>query len=206
MLRNRCVRCDYVIEATDDKLGNEVVCPECEATNVLRSEAEFRRQEAIRLARERERFLHALSTSRARPVSARLPRTTEAGWSPGTEDYSGHGLAILATRRLKDISVYLLVAAYLFPALALAPAVLVVFAGQPGIWSAIAFLLGSLVGVFAFIFFKFMSDTVRALADVTDLARTIDGRLAVLTEPIVIYDDVSESTDSDPVLSGQSTG
>jgi hypothetical protein len=180
-IKNRCVSCDFVIEAQDAMRGREVVCPKCETPNVLRSaeDAALMADEArTRADRERRRFLEGLTRS-----GSHTPPSSEAApaWSP--PDDAARGLAALAGRRLKDVSVYLLAIAYLVLVLAFATALTVV-AGtelQP-VWKAFAFLGGATAGVGAFVLLKFASDAVRALADVTDLLRSVDVRLEKLEE------------------------
>ncbi|MGE0713291.1 MAG: hypothetical protein AB7N76_35580 [Planctomycetota bacterium] len=124
--------------------------------------------------RERERFLAALGSGRG---------DAEPAWSAPIEASQGHHLALLAARRLKDISVYLLFFAFLLLTLAVGlGAALGVWGKLPGIWGPFAFVAGAFVGVLSFLFFKFMSDTVRALADLSDLARSLEVRVGHMSE------------------------
>jgi hypothetical protein len=169
-----------------------MVCPNCEATNVLLSAEDAAKQgEQLSLERERERreFLDALSRVRGTPSygSGGYRTPIEGGQSD---------LALMAARRLKDVSVYLLAFAYL---LLLIPVVLgfclFMWAGLPGLWGGFAFGTGVFVGATVFIVFKYMSDTVRALADLTDLQRGVDARLADLqrvAEAIAVKPDMSD--------------
>ncbi|MCO5171182.1 MAG: hypothetical protein M9894_33170 [Planctomycetes bacterium] len=177
-IKNRCVACDFVIEADDAMRGREVVCPKCETLNVMRSAedaARMRRDDQVQLDQERRRFLERL----ARPAAP--GGAVPAAWSP--PDDAARGLAVLAGRRLKDVSVYVLALAYLVLVLAFVIAGLLVIGTElPPIWKAFGFLAGATTGVVVFVIFKFTSDAVRALADVTDLLRSLDVRLERLEE------------------------
>ena len=117
---------------------------------------------------ERDRFMAALD---------RRGSTQGVQWDAPVE-LGGHSMALLAARRLKDISVYLLFFAFVLLLLPVGLGVALVVAGElPGIWSSFAFVAGVFIGVLCFLFFKFMSDTVRALADITDLARSLEARV-----------------------------
>lgn len=177
-IKNRCVACDFVIEAPDALRGHEVVCPKCETLNVLRSPGEAQQADSARLDQERRRFLERLAGSGGTPpVPAGAPATR------APVDDAPRGLAVLAGRRLKDVSVYILGMAYLLLALAfVAAGILVAGTGVPPVWKAFAFLAIALGGVLLFVLLKFASDSVRALADVTDLLRSIDVRLERIEE------------------------
>jgi hypothetical protein len=93
-------------------------------------------------------------------------------------------LALLAGRRLKDSSVYLLFFGYVLLLMALAAALAIVFwAEVPFAWKALGVASSTFFGVTVFVVFKLISDTVQALADLTDLGRSIDQRLAELGHP-----------------------
>jgi hypothetical protein len=181
-IKNRCVACDFVIEADDALRGREVVCPKCETLNVLRSADDVERMrhaDRERVDLERRRFLEQLG---GRAASGAAPRpAAPAPVSPA--DDAARGLAALAGRRLKDVSVYVLALAYLVLVLAFVAAGLVVVGtGLPPIWKAFGFLAAATSGVVVFVAFKFSSDAVRALADTTDLLRSVDLRLERLEE------------------------
>lgn len=189
-IKNRCVACDFVIEADDALRGREVVCPRCETLNVLRSNDDVERMRAAdreRVDRERQRFLQQLGSRSAsgavpRPSATPAPATS---WSAPTDDDAARGLAALAGRRLKDVSVYVLALAYLVLMMAFVSAgLLVVGTGLPPIWKAFGFLAAATAGVVVFVVFKFSSDAVRALADATDLLRSIDVRLERVEEAL----------------------
>ncbi|MBX3471980.1 MAG: hypothetical protein KF878_34440 [Planctomycetes bacterium] len=182
-IKNRCVACDFVIEGDDAMRGREVVCPKCETLNVMRSAedaARMREDDQVQLDHERRRFLERL----ARPGAASAGSASSAApaaWSP--PDDAARGLAVLAARRLKDVSVYVLAVAYLVLVLAFVIAGLLVIGTElPPIWKAFGFLAGATAGVVVFVVLKFTSDAVRALADVTDLLRSLDVRLERLEE------------------------
>lgn len=131
---------------------------------------------------ERDRFMAALDRG----------QTPERAWEAPVE-LGGFHQATLAARRLKDISDYLLAFAFLLSVLALGLGVLVAWGGGlPGLWASFAFVAGMFLGVLCFLFFKFMSDTVRALADMTDLARSLDARVAQLAD--LLERDTAESS------------
>ncbi len=181
-IKNRCVACDFVIEAPDAMRGQEVVCPKCEAVNLLRTADEARLQAAqveLERTREKERFLERLGQAGDRPPAG--------PGAPGGRDDLGDldlGLAALAGQRLKDVADYLLVFAYVVLGLALSlSGVVVLLAELELAWKVFGFLAAALVGLFLFLFLKFMSDATRALADLSDLARAIDRRLAQHLEP-----------------------
>jgi len=176
-LRNRCVNCDQVIEQPDSMRGKEVTCPNCEAKNVLLSDEDARQRASSsgRLERERRRFMDSLDRTRE------TGRQPEAGWQAPIESLGRHGVGLITARRLRDISVYMLAFAYLLLMLALGlGALLGLMVGLPGVWSAFSFLASAFTGILCFLFFKFMSDGVRALADLSDLAHSIDTRLTHL--------------------------
>jgi hypothetical protein len=195
-LKNRCVSCDQVIEANDSMRGQEIACPRCEATNVLLSVEDARRRESGAekdQERERRTFLSSLE-SRRQPQPA-------AGWrappSGGPLDSSAaQDLALLAGRRLKDSSVYLLFFGYVLLLMSLAAALGIVFwADVPFAWKALGVASSTFFGLTVFVFFKLMSDTVQALSDLTDLGRSIDQRLAELgsggAQPVANQEDRS---------------
>lgn len=179
-LQNRCVSCDYVIEAPDELRGQETVCPNCDASNVLRSAEDValaeERERAARDA-ERRRFMGHLARARgpSRPAAAEV--------APPLVPTMGGGLAIQAAKRLQDMSVYLLGFAYLFLILSLVLA-LVLVVGTPLslAWKGVAVLSTVLAGLLAFIFLKFGSDAVRALADATELLRSVEHRVTQIQE------------------------
>lgn len=118
---------------------------------------------------ERDRFMAALDRRTSASGASQWEAPVELG---------GHSMALLAARRLKDISVYLLFFAFVLLLLSVGLGVaLGVGGGLPGMWAPFAFVSGVFVGVLCFLFFKFMSDTVRALADMTDLARSLEARV-----------------------------
>lgn len=183
-IKNRCVACDFVIEADDALRGREVVCPKCETLNVLRSADDVERMrhaDRERVDLERRRFLEQLG---GRAPSGAAPRPAAGAPAPvSPADDAARGLAALAGRRLKDVSVYVLALAYLVLVLAFVAAGLVVVGtGLPPIWKAFGFLAAATSGVVVFVAFKFSSDAVRALADTTDLLRSVDLRLERLEE------------------------
>lgn len=173
MLRNRCVRCDHVIEAPEEQRGKVVVCPRCEATNVLRGPED----EQLALERERGDFLRRLEGRRAEGArGAEVPAASERV----TLAELGHAgdLVLLATRRLQDMGDYLLLFAYGLLALALlGGGALVAWAELPGAWRAIGGGAALFAGALAFVTLKALSDTARAIADLGGLARAIEGRL-----------------------------
>ncbi len=196
-LKNRCQACDFVIEAPDVMRGQEVVCPQCAATNILRSPEDAQlaiAEAALARARERQRFLDGLGKtasgnagrpSGCGPVSGSGSSVSRvAGSSANLTGLHGGGLAALAGQRLKDVSTYLLAGAYIHLAAAITLGVAFA-AGSTATfaWKLFGVLAGSLVGLGLFLFLKFLSDALRALADLADLGRSIDARLERL-EPI----------------------
>lgn len=185
-IKNRCVACDFVIEAADALRGREVVCSKCETVNVLRSaeDAALMAGEArVRTDREKRRFLDQLSSRGGpRPASGAGP-TSSAAPSSLLPDDAARSLSVLAGRRLKDVSVYVLALAYVILVLAFLIAGVVAFGtGLEPIWKAFGFLAAATTGVVVFVVLKFSSDLVRALADLTDLLRSIDVRLELMEE------------------------
>jgi hypothetical protein len=185
-IKNRCVACDFVIEAADAMRGREVVCPKCETKNVLRSAEDAARMADVdrrQADQERRRFLEGLARTgaTARPAGDGRPRSAALGEAAPDGD-AARGLAALAGRRLKDVSVYLLAMAYLLLLPALAGAFLLLAGPLSPVWKAVGFLAASLLGVILFVVLKFTSDGVRALADLTDLLRAVDVRLERLEE------------------------
>lgn len=184
-IKNRCVACDFVIEADDALRGREVVCPRCETLNVLRSPDDIARQHEADQARmdlERRRFLERLSSSGA---GSRAGVAGVGAAQVPADDEAARGLAVLAGRRLKDISVYVLALAYFVLVLAFVCAgLLVVGTDLAPIWKAFGFLAAATAGVVVFVVFKFASDSVRALADATDLLRSLDVRLERVEEAV----------------------
>lgn len=170
-----------MIEAPDELRGQETVCPNCDATNVLRS------IEDVALAEERERVAREAERRRFLGNLARAHGPGRGGEAPAGSiplpPALGSGLAIQAGRRLQDISVYLLGFAYLFLILSLVLA-LVLVVGTPLslAWKAVAALSAVLGGILAFVFLKFASDGVRALADATELLRSLEHRVSQLHE------------------------
>ena len=137
--------------------------------------------------RERQRFLTALS----RPQSSGGGEAPPS-WQPPIEAHGGH-LALLAARRLKDISVYLLFFAFLLAILSSGLGVLLgVWGDLPGVWAPFAIVSGVFLGLLCFLFFKFMSDTVRALADLSDLARSLEVRMSHMSEALDRQADTSD--------------
>jgi hypothetical protein len=173
-----------VIEAPDELRDQETACPNCDATNLLRAPedvtAALEREEVARAA-ERTRFLGQLdrvppSGSRPAVAPARDPLI-------GLDGASARGLSIQAARRLQDISVYLLGFAYMFLILSLVLALMVVVGTDMTLtWKGVAVVGSAFVGLLAYIFLKFASDAVRALADATELLRSVEHRVAWLAE------------------------
>lgn len=188
-LKNRCQACDFVIEAPDVMRGQEVVCPQCAATNILRSPEDAQlaiAEAALARARERQRFLDGLGKS----TSAPSPRPSGAGPvstpGPGSGRFPaaslaalhGGGLAALAGQRLKDVSTYLLAGAFLHLAAAITLGVAFAVGSTLSLpWKLFGVLAGALVGLSMYLFLKFLSDAMRALADLADLGRSVDARL-----------------------------
>lgn len=182
MIKNRCASCDEVIEAPDDQAGREAVCPGCGAANVLRRPG--------RAAGERARFLDGL----ARASRGARPDAADDVTLPIEQGEPPRGLGLQTGQRLKDISLYLLGFAYLFLLLSIVLAgILALGTGLGLAWKAFALLASALVGVFLFIVLKFMSDGMRALADASELLRSVEHRLAVLAEDRMGYGVASES-------------
>lgn len=183
-IKNRCVACDFVIEAADALRGREVVCSKCETVNVLRSveDAALMASDARAQAdRDKRRFLEQLASRGSAPRYASSGGAGSA--SIAAPDDAARSLSVLAGRRLKDVSVYVLALAYVVLVLAFLTAGVVAFGtGLEPIWKAFGFLAAATTGVFGFVVLKFSSDLVRALADLTDLLRSIDVRLELLEE------------------------
>jgi phage FluMu protein Com len=186
-IKNRCVACDFVIEAPDAMRGREVVCPKCEVVNKLRAQEDVitaERDTRRRTEEERERFMRALSGSGGTPRPEGSSSPAAPTWSAPAEASPVHGLALLAGQRLKDISTYLLGLAYLILGLGLLAGLALGFGAEVSIaWRAVGFLSIASAALFVYALLKFLSDAVRALADLTDLGRSIDARLAALAEP-----------------------
>jgi pilus assembly protein TadC len=138
---------------------------------------------------ERDRFLAAINaggpsggSSSAGSRSA-APQQEAEQWQAPIEVGLHQHMALLAARRLRDISLYLLFFAFLLLTMAVGLGVSMALWGQlPGAWGPFSFVAGAFVGVLTFLFFKFMSDTVRALADLCDLARGLDVRVGHMAE------------------------
>lgn len=197
-IKNRCVACDFVIEAADALRGREVICSKCETVNVLRSveDAALMAGEArVRVDRDKRRFLEQLSAraGAARPTGA----AAGASGSGPVPDDAARSISVLAGRRLKDVSVYVLALAYVILVLAFLCAGVVAFGtGLEPIWKAFGFLAAATSGVVVFVVLKFSSDLVRALADLTDLLRSIDVRLELLEEARASHAFVAEGAGS----------
>ncbi len=195
MLKNRCVRCDHVIEAPEEQRGTVVVCPRCEATNVLRSPED----EAVDTERERGEFLRRLGGGGT--------AADAGGWlAPVEAGAHSSDLVLLAGRRLKDVSDYLLVFAYGLLAVATGGGVLVaVWGGLPRVWAATAFLAAVFLGALVFVTFKFMSDAARALADLGALGRAVEARLSRVEQALQgsVVEEVNERA---PAASASSSG
>lgn len=194
-LKNRCQACDFVIEAPDVMRGQEVVCPQCAATNILRSPEDAQlavAEAALARARERQRFLDGLGKSAGAPGSGATGRPSGSGpvTTPSAGSGSGRfppaslaalhggGLAALAGQRLKDVSTYLLAGAFLHLAAAITLGVAFAVGSTLSLpWKLFGVLAGALVGLSMYLFLKFLSDAMRALADLADLGRSIDARL-----------------------------
>lgn len=183
VLQNRCISCDFVIEAPDELRGQETVCPNCDATNLLRSLEDVAAAEVEDRARreaERARFLGSLDGARTRTPS---PPVVRDPMQLAGDAVASRGLAIEAGRRLQDISVYLLGFAYLFLILSLVLALVLVVGTSLSLpWKGVSVLGSALVGLLAYVLFKFASDGVRALADATELLRSVEHRVAALQE------------------------
>lgn len=124
------------------------------------------------------------SAERSALPGASSEPAAQTAWQPPIEA-QGHHLALLATRKLKEISLYLLIFAVLLPTLAIGAGVmLAVWGDLPGVWGPFAFVAGAFVGLLSFLFFKFMSDTVRALADLSDLARGLEVQMSFMSEAL----------------------
>lgn len=137
-------------------------------------------------AHERGRFLAALDRERG--------SAEEATWEAPIE-LGGHQVALLAARRLKDISVYLLFFAFVLLILAVGLGVMLSLGGGlPGMWSPFAMVAGMFVGVLCFLFFKFMSDTVRALAELSDLGRSLEAQVAQIADQLERESDSREAS------------
>ena len=191
-LKNRCQACDFVIEAPDVMRGQEVVCPQCAATNILRSPEDAQlaiAEAALARARERQRFLDGLGKSSSGPSprpsgsGPASPPPSGSGRIPGPAAASlaalhGGGLAALAGQRLKDVSTYLLAGAFLHVAAAVTLGVAFAIGSTLSLpWRLFGVLAGSLLGLSMYLFLKFLSDAMRALADLADLGRSMDARL-----------------------------
>ena len=99
--------------------------------------------------------------------------------------------AQLAGRRLKDVSVYLVFFAYALLLTSLGGALAIVFWLKVALaWKVAAAVSCTFCGVSVFVVFKLLSDTVHAIADLTDLGRSIDQRLERLgSQPIAETED-----------------
>jgi len=51
-----------------------------------------------------------------------------------------------------------------------------------GVWRVFGFLASTLVGVFMYVFLKCVADSMRALADVGELGRSLEHRLQAIQE------------------------
>lgn len=139
-------------------------------------------------ANERGRFMAALDRARG--------QEHEPTWEAPIE-LGSHHMAILASRRLKDISVYLLFFAFVLLILAVSLGVMLsVGGGLPGMWSPFAMVAGMFLGVLCFLFFKFMSDTVRALADLCDLARSLETQVSQIADQLEREQDLEGAAHS----------
>lgn len=175
MLRNRCVRCDHVIEAPEEQRGKVVVCPRCEATNVLRGPED----ERLALERERGDFLRRLDGRREDGARGAEPAAAASEQAALAELGHAGDLVLLATRRLQDMGDYLLLFAYGLLVVALLGGGALVTWGELSVgWRVVAGAGALFVGALAFLTLKTLSDASRAIADLGGLARAIEGRLA----------------------------
>ncbi len=184
-LKNRCVTCDHVIEAPDSMRGREIACPRCEATNVLLSAEDARRRTTNSEddhERARQSFLNSLE-SRRKTKSGAAQRRPSAVL---VDSLAIQDKALLAGRRLKDISVYLVFFAYALLLISLGGALAVVFWANLALaWKVAAAVSCAFCGVSVFVVLKLLSDTVQALADLTELGRSVDQRLEqILSQPV----------------------
>ena len=102
-------------------------------------------------------------------------------------------LTLQAGQRLHDSSLYLLGFAYLILLMAIVLGGALAYAWEgPVAQRAAAFLACAVVGLLAFVYLKFMSDAVRALAD---LGRAIESRLSLVVEKL---EDMETIDASDP--------
>lgn len=178
MLQNRCVRCDQVIEAPDEQRGATVACPHCEATNVLRSAADVAAEAEATTERERQVFLRQLGPAGDGPEAPPPAPGDSRRWTPPVEAPHASDLVHLAGRRLRDMADYMTLFAYGLLLLSLLLGGGLAFSARlTALERGLAFGGGTFLGVLAFVFFKFLADAARALADLGTLARALDARL-----------------------------
>ena len=179
MLLNRCVRCDQVIEAPDEQRGATIACPHCEATNVLRSADDRVADADAAERRERSAFLRRLERPGDPAPGAPAGPAGAPTWSAPIEAGHAGDLVHLAGRRLRDMADYMTLFAYVLLALSLLVGGGLALTGRLALLErGLAFGVGTFAGVLAFVFFKFLADAARALADLATLARALDARLA----------------------------
>ncbi|MCA8921871.1 MAG: hypothetical protein KDD82_08685 [Planctomycetes bacterium] len=95
----------------------------------------------------------------------------------------GAHTSVHAIQRLQDMSDYLVGFGLILLTLACATGLLLAFGSElAGIWRVFAFLASTLTGVFMYIFLKCVADAMRALADVGELARSLEHRLHAIQE------------------------
>ena len=175
-----CKHCGALNEVPDALAGQETVCPRCEATIDVPLEDEVQSARAqLDAFREQSRFLRDLDSELGKPPRP-VPPAPEPhpAFTPAIDRLDTRArLAGEAALRLRDVALYLLGLAYLTLGLSLlgAGAVTVLV---PDTTSKVVGILGALLtGGLLYCILKALSESVRALSDVAELARAIGEHL-----------------------------
>src|SRR5579872_6038110 len=110
------------------------------------------------------------------PEESRCPTCDQT--LPGEGGKGGLPASLVAASRLDDASLILLAFAYLTGALALATGLVPLFAGNFALeWKILSTIGGVLAGAVLFVTLKYVSEGMRALADVARTAARVEERL-----------------------------
>lgn len=138
----------------------------------------------LQTARERDRFMRSLDQAAARrgpPPPAGPPSLPPPQPLPSLTP-TAH-TSVHAIQRLQDMSDYLVGFGLILLALASVTGLVLAFGSElAGVWRVFGFLASTLVGVFMYVFLKCVADSMRALADVGELGRSLEHRLQAIQE------------------------
>lgn len=173
-IRTHCGKCDRVFSAQDDYVGKKIRCPGCGAkVDVLapedQRERKLREREEDEWRREQQNRIELIES-----MDRRKSESFARAYGTGTDRVRNYNPgAVSRFRKLRALSNFMILAAYLVGGLALSLGGVVIYLFQQGEIASIPLLVLALLGtvlvsLLVFCLFKFLGELAWLMADLGD--------------------------------------